>query len=79
MSVPKWPDFSIERIGQRPDENGRYTYSVKTDTGRPKTPIFQLWMSMSKDFSEGERRMLAREELMHLYRNAHPRGCPGGH
>lgn len=79
MSVPKWPDFSVERIGETVDERGFATYAVRTDTGRLGTPIYNRWESLPVGVSDGERRVLAGWSLQAIYEKAHPNGCPGTH
>lgn len=79
MSVPKWPDFSIERIGETVNEQGRATYAIRTDTGRPGTPVYNLWASLPVGCSDRERRMIAKWRLQDIYEKAHPNGCPGTH
>lgn len=79
MSIPKWPDFEVERIGETVDEHGGATYAIRTDTGRPKTPVFQVWETLPTYCSDQERRMLAAFTLARLYEDAHPNGCPVRH
>jgi hypothetical protein len=70
--VPHWPAFVLDRM-----ESG--TWKAMTNTGRPKTPIFNLWLTDSKHLTEGEARDLARRMLDGIYARAHPNGCPERH
>lgn len=76
MSAPKWPDFSLEPIAD--PCNGLRTWAARTDTGRPITPVFALWVSIPVDSTDEQAREIAREELWRRFRAAHPSGCPGG-
>lgn len=72
MDAPKWPDFVLYK-----DADGRWNAS--TDTGRPKTPIFTVWMGVSESLPEWMIRDEARRRLDNAYARAHPNGCPGSH
>jgi hypothetical protein len=72
MDAPKWPDFVLYK-----DSSGRW--EAATDTGRPKTPIFTVWMNAHADLPESLIRAEARHTLDEAYARAHPNGCPGSH
>lgn len=78
MSIPKWPDFTMEQLTTNPHE-GRVTWAVRTDTGRPGTPIFMRWVGIPVDADEETRRQIASDELWKVFREAHPNGCPAVH
>lgn len=67
---PKWPDYAVEHKAGDPD----HLFSVRTDTGRPKTPVFTVLFTcppMRDPFVVGG--VVLRE----FYDRAHPNGCPG--
>lgn len=70
--VPKWPDFSLTLSVHR----GTDIWIVKTDTGRPKTPVFSLMLTNGMGvMNREEAEQAARVELDTRYARAHPSGC----
>ena len=75
----KWPDFDLHRqtwgYDQQRDEP-RVVWVARTDTGRPKTPIFSLGlMGVNPELPEDSVREIARVMLDERYSRAHPNGC----
>lgn len=72
-SIPEWPDFSLVF------DYDKDCWVAATDTGRPKTPIFNLIIKAHEDIPEDIVRQFAREDLDKAFARAHPDGCPGSH
>jgi hypothetical protein len=75
--VPAWPDFAVEevapeRYGQRGDW---FIWRASTDTKRPGTPIFSVWVAQAHRLSAAEARELLGIRLREEYEKAHPNGC----
>jgi hypothetical protein len=71
--IPKWPNFSLRHEVHQ----GTDIWVVRTDTGRPKTPIFSLMVTNGMGvMNREEARRAARIELDTRYARAHPNGCP---
>lgn len=73
VSAPKWPDFEVKLIPFR----SHRIWIARTDTGRPRTPIFTIGLTNCKhDLPEESVREYARVRLDYEYEKAHPNGCP---
>jgi len=71
--APKWPDFEVKRIPYQ----GNLIWIARTDTGRPRTPIFTIGLTNCRhDLPEESVREYARVALDYQYEQAHPDGCP---
>lgn len=85
--VPKWPDFGIEKLPGHTEEQymppsgspqspaSQTIWRASTDTGRPDTPVFSIWLTSSAHLSEDEARFILGERLLAAYTKAHPLGC----
>lgn len=74
--VPVWPDFGIEEVpGEVYTQHGMHVWRGSTDTKRPGTPIFSIWVAQTHRLPEDEARKLLGERLRAAYAAAHPHGC----
>lgn len=80
-TVPVWPDFGIEKLPGNVGEayynatSAQTIWRASTDTKRPGTPIFSIWLTTSLDISEEEARERLGARLRDEYDKAHPHGC----
>lgn len=75
-SVPKWPDFKLERGDSSTAPSGMVVWRASTNAGRPVTPVFSLVRVVSELLTEEQVREHMEEDLWTAYRRAHPNGCP---
>lgn len=79
--VPVWPDFGVEKLPGNVGEayynatSAQTIWRASTDTGRPDTPVFSIWLTTSAHLDEETARELLGERLRAAYDKAHPNGC----
>lgn len=72
--IPEWPDFGVEKM-PADTKRGYDIWRASTDTHRPGTPVFSVFVTGS-GLDEATARELLGAKLRDAHAKAHPNGCP---